>query len=146
MFFFLSLYSACSLYKPVTYGTVEKIELKSITVQGVTFDLFVPVKNPNSYAISVLEYNFDVEINEMAAGNVRSTEKVEIPAHSDSVQKISVTAKITNILAGINAAVQLFSQPETTIRIKGKAKAKALFLKKNIKIDQTEKVKIFKTN
>jgi LEA14-like dessication related protein len=142
--FTMSILSSCSVYKPVTFGDVKGIELKGISAEGINFTVLIPVKNPNSYNITVENYNFDVGIENTIAGNVSNNGRIVIPAKSEEIQKFPVKAKITDIFSGLTTAYKIFSQPETEIQIKGTAKVKALFLSKKIDIDQKQKVNIKK--
>jgi LEA14-like dessication related protein len=140
--FTFGLFASCSFYKPVTFGTIQGVKLKGISAEGINFDVMIPVKNPNSYSITLVDYNFDVGIENSVAGNISSNQAITIPANSEEIQKFAVNAKIKDVFTGLTAVYKIFAQPDTEIQFKGNAKVKAYLISKKIEIDQKQKVNI----
>jgi len=131
-------FTGCLTYKEVQLKEFKDFEVKSLTKDGIDIVLSAQIENPNSYKISVLDYDLEIFLNGTSLGKPIVQEKLVLPKKSNQVHSLTVTADVSAIVAqGFGAMLQLMTASEVQFKIKGSIKAKAMGVKKSIVVDES---------
>ena len=81
----------------------SNFKLRSINLDGVSFDVFFNVNNPGMLAVTVAEQDYNVYINDTFISRIISTDDQEIRANGTSPISFLINVKLSDLLkAGIN--------------------------------------------
>jgi len=131
-------FSGCLTYKQVQLKEFKDFEIKSLTTDGVDMVISAQIENPNSYKISVTDYDLEIFLNETSLGKPNVKEKLVLPKKSNQVHSLTVTADLSAIVSqGFGAMLQLMAASEVQFKIKGSIKAKAMGVKKSFEVDES---------
>ncbi|MEA2041801.1 MAG: LEA type 2 family protein [Bacteroidota bacterium] len=135
----LILLSACSVvYKPVTFGEIKKVKALNMDLDDLRMIMTFEVENPNFYAVEIIDFEFEIWLNEMYIGKVRPVRNFSIGSHKKGIAEIPVRAKFEgDIFEGFVTMLEVFKQNKTQYRARGEVTVKAMFLKKKVKINKT---------
>lgn len=130
-------FSSC--VKDVTFSELENIKLEK-TSNSVDIVLYLRIENPNFFKIKVQEVNVDLTLNSWEVGEITITDEFELAPNSNEVYPVPIEVDFGNMLTGGAAIISLFSSDKATVKIIGELKAKAMFMKKTIPIDETKEI------
>jgi LEA14-like dessication related protein len=139
----LSIFMTSCGYKEVTYSGVKNVELQSASLSEIKLKITVKVKNPNTYKITLVNGKFNVKSDDFELGTFNLTEKSVIPAESEGDINVYVDTKIKSLFSA--ATMKLMAkvqQNNIPVTIEGYITAKAYFLRKRIKFNETENVSL----
>jgi LEA14-like dessication related protein len=136
------LLAGCNFFKPVKIGKLKSFKINQISLQSVNLDITLPVKNPNYFQINVQKLDLDIQVNGMDIGSVAEERNFEIPARSDKELSLNLNLKLKNFFNSTIALMQVASQKEVRVGVKGKVQAKVLMVSKTVEINQEEQVKL----
>ncbi|MGI9544210.1 MAG: hypothetical protein ACR2MX_13205, partial [Cyclobacteriaceae bacterium] len=83
VFLILLGFAACQKPKTPEFVTVKDVEVVSIDDREVVLEGIAIFNNPNAYKLLVKEVAVDVEVNEIAMGQVNQLEEFEVPAQAN---------------------------------------------------------------
>ena len=132
--------SSCNAYKTVDIGEVNKVDFKGMVDNKISFELKVPVKNPNGYKITIKSMDLDVSINGNYIGKMRNPGEIIIPAKSDEIQDFPVDIKVKNALASMALFYKMRNERVFEMEIVGTIKVKALLKTKTIEVSEKQSV------
>ncbi len=130
-----------SCMQEVTLSELENIKIEKNS-NSLDIVLYLKINNPNAFKIKVQEINVDLTLNSWEVGEVISKEEFVLKPNSNDVYPVPVNVDFGNILTGGAALISLFSSDKATVKILGDIKAKAFFISKTIKIDETKEVSL----
>ena len=122
----------------------SQFKLRTISLDGVSFDVFFNVNNVGMLAVTVAEQDYNVYINDSFVSRIVSTDDQEIKAESTSPISFLINIKLSDLLkTGINN-ITFLTNPSEREKIKIKIdgvltlKIGALTVKKmKLKIETT---------
>lgn len=132
--------SSCNAYKTVDIGDVNKVDFKGMVDNKISFELEVPVKNPNGYKIKIKSMDLDVSINGNYIGKMNNPNEIIIPAKSDEIQSFPVDIHVKNALASMALFYKMRKERVFEMEIVGTIKVKALLRTKTIKVSEKQSV------
>jgi len=132
--------SSCNAYKTVDIGEVNKVDFKGMVDNKISFEMEVPVKNPNGYKIKIKSMDLDVSINGNYIGKMKNPEEIVIPAKSSEVQDFSVDVHVKNALASMALFYKMRNARVFEMEIVGTIKVRALLKTKTIKVSEKQSV------
>ncbi len=130
-----------SCMQEVTLSEVENVKIDKNS-NGLEVVLHLKIKNPNSYKIKINEIDLDLTLNSWEVGEVTSNEEIILKPNSEDVYPVPVNIDIDNTITGGIALISLFSSDKATVKVVGELKAKAFFVSKIIKIDETKEISL----
>ena len=130
-----------SCMQEITLTEVENIEIEQNS-NSLDVVLYLKINNPNSFKIKVQEINVDLTLNSWEVGQVTSNEEFVLKPNSEDVYPVPVNVDFGNILTGGAALISLFSSDKASVKVFGDLKAKAFFITKTVKIDETKEISL----
>lgn len=140
LFLMLSSLFSC-IYKEVVIMKLENVFVKQFSSKGIVAEVFMKVKNPNNYDISIVGSDLDIIINGNPVGKAKFSDKIKLPKKSENVHRFIIESNFEKIGSGLLATLAsvLMSQ-SVKLGVKGDVTAKAMFVQKKIKVDFNENV------
>jgi LEA14-like dessication related protein len=136
------LLSACSVYKSVDIGGVDKVDFKGMVDNKISLQLKVPIKNPNAYKLKITDMDLDVTINGKYLGKMKTSSDIIIPKKSDEVQIFPVDVHVKNMLGTMSMFYKLRKMKNVEMQIEGTMKVKALMRSKTIDISEKQTISL----
>ncbi|MBI9055573.1 MAG: LEA type 2 family protein [Bacteroidales bacterium] len=136
------LLSACSVYKSVDIGGVDKVDFKGMVDNKISLQLKVPIKNPNAYKLKITDMDLDVTINGKYLGKMKTSSDIIIPKKSDEVQIFPVDVHVKNMLGTMSMFYKLRKMKNVEMQIVGTMKVKALMRSKTIDISEKQTISL----
>ena len=132
--FFIALLSVtgCKTYESLEVGKPTNLKVKSLSENTVDLTLELPIRNPNIYRIKVTRIEGSAFINDKKAGDIKSTEKVKLPANSDKTHEVMLRVDYSDLLSGGMSFMSILKDGEVTLSLKGSLTAKSFLYKKEL--------------
>jgi LEA14-like dessication related protein len=125
-------------FKPVKFGEIKTVKALNMNLQDLRMELTFEVENPNFFPVTVVDFEFDVWLNNSYIGVVHPVKTFVLPAHTKGLAKIPVSAEYKgNIFEGFLMALETFDKTETKYKAEGAVKVKALYINKEISIKKS---------
>lgn len=129
------------IYKNVEIVKLENAAVKKFSSKGIEAEVFLKVKNPNGYNISIINSDLDVFVNDKAVGKAKVTDKIMFPKKSEEVHRVHFESDFEKLGGGVLTTLASVVMSQTIhLGVKGEITVKAGFLKKKLKVDIKENV------
>jgi LEA14-like dessication related protein len=126
------------VFKPVKFGEIQTVKALNMNLQDLRMELTFEVENPNFFPVTIVDFEFDVWLNNSYIGVVQPIETFNLPARTNGLAKIPVSAEYKgNIFEGFLMALETFDKTETNYKAEGVVKVKALYINKEINIKKS---------
>lgn len=136
----LSMLSSC-IYKDVEIVKLENVFVKQFSSKGIAAEVFLKVKNPNGYDITIVGSDLNIIINDREVGKATISDKITFPKKTENVQRFIIESDFEKLGSGVLATLaSVLLTQSVKLGVKGDITAKALFLQKKIKVDFNENV------
>lgn len=67
---------------------LKQVKIKNFSNNGFTANVYMNIKNPNRFGVTVKDLNYSVMVNEREVGKGRIRRQVEIPANGESLAEL----------------------------------------------------------
>jgi LEA14-like dessication related protein len=141
--FLFLLVVSCSTFEEVRIGPATGIEINGFSGKQVSFKVMVNIENPNRQSFTLRTLDLDVSLNGTYIGQIKSTEKVNIPKRSGKVYTFPLSAELENLSLSVIALADLFLHRYIDVELKGMAKIYSGLMRKKIPINEQEKIKLY---
>lgn len=135
---FLLMMGSCNLYKEVEVTELTEIKIGEVTEEGVQVEIFMEVKNPNGYSVSLTKSHVDVFLEGNRLGELVLAEKIKIPKNSTSTQVLKMDADYDKLQGVLGNVLLLLFKKEFNFEAKGYVKGRALMIGKKVPVDFKE--------
>ena len=142
IFLLTVLISGCSSVKDIQIGDIKDVRFKSIENNRVNLELEVPIKNPGSFKIKIVEMDFDISVNGKHLGKMTNPDDIIIPSKSDNIQIFPVQLELSNFLSGALSLYRLRNMKNFEMQITGKVKARSFLYIKTIDVDEKHMINL----
>jgi len=78
--------SSCKIYQDVDVIEVENVVFREFDIEGAEAEVWLRIKNPNSYKVVLTESNIDLYLEGKHMGQVQLLENMVVPKKSLSTQ------------------------------------------------------------
>jgi len=136
-FFVFLFFVSCSTFEEVRIGPATGIEINGFS--GV----MVNIENPNRQSFTLRTLELDVSLNGTYIGQIKSTEKVNIPKRSGKVYTFPLSAELESSSFNVLALTDLFLHRYINVELKGIAKINSGLMRKKIPVNEQEKIKLY---
>jgi LEA14-like dessication related protein len=126
----------CKTYEPLEVGEPRNLKVKSLSGSTVDLSLELPIRNPNIYRINVTGIEGSAFINEKKAGDIKSTEKVKLPANSDKTHEVLLKVDYSDLLSGGMSVMSILKNGKVNLSIKGSLTAKSFLYRKELNFNR----------
>jgi LEA14-like dessication related protein len=142
LFLALSL-SSCLEYKEVEVLKVIDVGVKEVSAEGVAVEVAMQIKNPNKYAIKIVDSDLNLFLKGNKMGTATLEDNVTLKKKSNAVYRFTLQSNFKDIaLESLPVLMGLMTQNSIEVQIVGTIKAQAKGVSKRVAIDFTEKVKL----
>jgi hypothetical protein len=133
IFILLSL-SGCKGVEDIKMTGISGFEFKGIENNAVTFSALVGVSNPSKVGFHVSEVNLKTMVDGNFLGTLSTSDKIRIPASSDSSYRMNFTLTMANLLTGASSLYGLSHKKQVNLELQGYIKARSWFTVKKTEI------------
>jgi len=141
--FLFLLVVSCSTFEEVRIGPATGIEINGFSGKQVSFKVMVNIENPNRQSFTLRTLDLDVSLNGTYIGQIKSTEKVNIPKRSGKVYTFPLSAELESLSLSVLALADLFLHRYIDVELKGMAKIKSGIMRKKIPVNEEGKIKLY---
>jgi len=140
----LSLFvlSGCNGVEDIDMTGISGVEFKGIEDNTVSFSAMVGVSNPSSASFRVSEVNLKTLVDGNFLGTLTTTDRIRIPAHSDSSYHMNFTLNMANILSGASSLYSISRKKQVNLGIQGYIKARSWLVVKKTEINESRLVDV----
>jgi len=142
-FFVFLFFVSCSTFEEVRIGPATGIEINGFSGKQVNFKVMVNIENPNRQSFTLRTLELDVSLNGTYIGQIKSTEKVNIPKGSGKVYTFPLSAELESSSFNVLALTDLFLHRYINVELKGIAKINSGLMRKKIPVNEQEKIKLY---
>ena len=136
-------HTGCIEYKEVKVVDVTGIGIKDISVKGIKIEVSMQIKNPNKYAISIVDSDLDIYLKGNKMGKAKLQEKITLPKKSNKIHRFTIQSSLKEVSSGIlPLMMSIISNKAVDLQIKGDIKARAKGISKKFPVDFKENVKL----
>lgn len=136
------LLTGCGSIKEPEFKTVNKVEIKELTLSQVSAAMNITLHNPNRHSITVENVDIDVIVKNSTVGKLTVVEPVRILALADADCNFNVCmSTVEAVRAGLLSMNDVFSK-NASVRLLGTIKGKYGVFKKKLKVDTTVRQRV----
>jgi len=136
-------FSGCLEYKEIKVVDVSGVGIKNISLKGIEVEVAMQIKNPNKYNISIVDSDLTLFADGKKVGIARVKEKITLPKKSNKIHRFTIETSVLDIVSNaLPLLMNLMTQDNIEVGIKGDIKAKAKGVGKRFPVDFKERVKI----
>ena len=92
------LFTGCKMFIKEPVVTVEDLSIVSLNGGGAGMELRLKVKNPNSFDVRLLGYNYDLKVMELSLAKGVAREEVEFPSGGQAELRIPIRISYGDLL------------------------------------------------
>jgi len=126
----------CKTYEPLEVGKPTNLKVQALSESTVDLTLELPIRNPNIYKIKVTGIKGAAFINDKKAGNIKSTEKVKLPANSDRTHEVMLKVDYSDLISSGMSFMSILRDGEVTLSLKGSLTARSFLYKKELNFNR----------
>ena len=142
-FFIFLFLASCSPVEEVRIGPAKGVEINGFSGKQVSFKVMVTIENPNRQSFTLRTLDLDVSLNGTYIGQIKSTEKVNIPKRSGKVYTFPLSAELESSSLSVLALADLFLHRYIDVELKGMAEINSGLMRKKIPVNEQEKIKLY---
>jgi len=138
---------SCSGPQEPQFLKVSDVELKDMSLDNVTVNSFLHYHNPNRIGLNVKATNIGVTVNDIAVGNLKQLEKVEIEKQSDFAVPVTISFPPKDIIKKgglLKSVLQAYANEKVRMRYEGTMTFTVAGIDFDIPVDYEEEIQIRK--
>lgn len=144
MLFIFLFMNSCNFFEGIEIGEVKEINFTKIDERKVSFEVLIPIENPNGFNLKITGVDLDVIVNNEYLGKIKNVGDVLIHQQSDEVYNFPLDVEYSgsNILKGAFTLFSLFLDRKADVRISGFIIVKSFWFSKKLVVDEQSVVVI----
>lgn len=137
---FITIALQSCIYKDLQFKGISDYKVEEFSLKKIKIHLDVRLENPNWFGITARGGEVNIKANGVNLGNFALSESVKLKKKSDGVVGIGIETKVKNLLGGslLSIASLFQSGGKVKLELDGYIKAKALGMRKRVKVSTTE--------
>jgi LEA14-like dessication related protein len=136
------LISGCKGVEDIAMTGVSDFRFKGINNDLISFSAVVGVSNPSRVGFHVSEVNVKTMADGNYIGTLSTTDKIRIPARSDTSYRMNFTLKLANVLTGASSLYSLSRKKEVLVELQGYVKSRSFLATHKTNIKESRKVTV----
>ena len=137
--FFLLTFFSCKEFKEAQCTGVKGFKINKINTEGLSAEVMLGIKNPNSVGFSIYPSEFDVVLMGINLGKAKLKKRVHIDANTEKTYTFTLKSDFKNM--NLMDIMKLTGGgSKGAIEVKGNLKAGKFYLKKKFPVDVKERV------
>jgi hypothetical protein len=138
----LILFTGCKGVEDITMTGVSDFKFKGINNDLITFSAVVGVSNPSGIGFHISEVNVKTIADGNYIGTLSTTDKIKIPARSDTSYRMNFTLKLANVLTSAASLYSLSRKKEVLVELQGYVKSRSFLATHKTDIKESRKVAV----
>jgi LEA14-like dessication related protein len=134
--------AGCKGVEDITMTGVSDFKFKGINNDVISFSAVVGVSNPSRVGFHISELNLKTMADGNYIGTLSTTDKIKIPARSDTTYRMNFTLKLANILTSAASLYSLSHKKEVLVELQGYVKSRSFLATHKTNIKESQKVAI----
>jgi LEA14-like dessication related protein len=137
IFLFVALFfSGCGIQE-VGIGEITDFQINKIDFSGVSFDIVIPIENPNGFSFKLKKIKVSVFSDTTLLGTAINDKPILISKNSSKDYHLPLTIKYASLKNAPMQVLQMFFKRSAHLHLKGFARVTKGLLWKTIPIDET---------
>ncbi len=136
------LISGCKGVEDITMTGISDFRFKGINNDLISFSAVVGVSNPSRVGFHVSELNVKTLADGNYLGTLSTTDKIRIPARSDTSYRMNFTLKLANVLTGATSLYSLSRKKEVLVELQGFVRSRSFLVNRKTEIKESRKVAV----
>ena len=142
LLFILVLLTGCKGVEDITMTGVSDFKFKGINNDLISFSAVVGVSNPSGVGFHISEVNVKTMADGNYIGTLSTTDKIRIPARTDTSYRMNFNLKLANILTGATSLYSLSHKKEVMVELQGYVKSRSFLVTHKTNIKESRKVAV----
>lgn len=134
--------SGCKGVEDITMTGVSDFIFKGINNDLISFSAVVGVSNPSGIGFHISEVNVKTMADGNYIGTLSTTDKIKIPARSDTSYRMNFTLKLANVLTGAASLYSLSHKKEVLVELQGFVKSRSFLATHKTNIKESRKIAV----
>jgi hypothetical protein len=138
----LILFTGCKGVEDITMTGISDFKFKGINNDVISFSAVVGVSNPSGIGFHISEVNVKTMADGNYIGTLSTTDKIRIPARSDTSYRMNFSLKLANILTGASSLYSLSHKKEVLVELQGFVKSRSFLATHKTEIKESRKIAV----
>jgi len=136
------LLSSCKGVNDIKFTGADGFEFKGMENNAVNFAADIGVSNPSSIGFKVIEVNLKATIDGIFIGTLTATDKVKIPARSDSLYRMNFSLQLANLITGASTLYTLSRKKQVNADLSGYVRARSWLTVKKVEVQESRDIEV----
>jgi LEA14-like dessication related protein len=138
----LFLIMGCKGVEDIAMTGISDFRFKGINNDLISFSAVVGVSNPSRVGFHISELNVKTIADGNYIGTLTTTDKIKIPARSDTSYQMNFTLKLANLLTGASSLYGLSRKKEVRVELQGYVKSRSFLATRKTEIKESRLVEV----
>jgi LEA14-like dessication related protein len=138
----LALISGCKGVEDIAMTGISDFRFNGINNDLISFSAVVGVSNPSRVGFHVSEVNVKAIADGNYIGTLSTTDKIRIPARSDTSYRVNFTLKLANVLTGASSLYSLSRKKEVLVELQGYVKSRSFLARHKTEIKESRRIAV----
>jgi LEA14-like dessication related protein len=142
--FVFFLMNSCNVFESIEVGEVQGINFTKIDDRKISFEVLIPIENPNGFSFKITAVDLDVIVNNEYLGKIKNVGNLLIHKQSDEIYNFPLDVEYSgsNILKGAFTLFSLFLDRKAEVKISGFIEVRSFWVTKKLDVDEQSVVVI----
>lgn len=133
---------SCRDFQEIQVTGVKGFKVNKIDAKGISADLLLNVKNPNTVGFSIYRSKFDVTYSGINLGTARSSKRVHISSNSEDTYAFTLKSDFKDV--NLMDIMKLVNGGGSggMVHVKGNLRVGKFFIKKKLPVDVKERARL----
>jgi hypothetical protein len=132
----------CKGVEDIAMTGISDFKFKGINNDVISFSAVVGVSNPSRVGFHISELNVKTMADGNYIGTLSTTDKIRIPARSDTSYRMNFKLKLANVLTGASSLYGLSRKKEVLVELQGYVKSRSFIATRKTQIKESRTVPV----
>jgi len=137
LLFSLLLMAGCRGVEDIAMTGISGFKFVGLENSTVRFSAVIGVSNPSSVGFRISELNLKTQVDGNFLGTLSTTDRIRIPAHTDTSYRINFNLSMANMITGASSLYGLSRKKQIKIDLQGYVKARSWLTTKKTEIKES---------
>lgn len=142
LFLLLIVLPGCKGVEDIAMTGISDFKFKGINNDVISFSAVVGVSNPSRVGFHISELNVKTMADGNYIGTLSTTDKIRIPARSDTSYRMNFKLKLANVLTGASSLYGLSRKKEVLVELQGYVKSRSFIATRKTQIKESRTVPV----
>lgn len=142
LLFLIILASSCKGVHDIGFTGAGGFEFKGMENNAMNFAADIGVKNPSAIGFKVVEVNLKATIDGIFIGTLTATDRVRIPARTDSSYRMNFSLQLANIVTGASTLYTLSRKKQVNADLSGYVRARSWLTVKKVDVHESRDIEV----